>query len=78
MARADAQGDDPLDVVELGLASDDHEARDLGWPCVGAHRAVLARIVARGMADGHRFAVVPRGATTGTAGAADLHAAKRR
>lgn len=59
--------------IELGLASDDVEARDLGWPCVGAHRAVLALTVARGMESGHTFEIVPRGSTVATAAAADVH-----
>ena len=29
--------------VELGLASDNHEAQSLGWPSVGAQLAVFAR-----------------------------------
>ena len=58
-------------VIELGIAADDHEAQSLGWPCVGAHRAVLALTLARGMAEGHRFAIVPRGLTLATAAAAD-------
>jgi hypothetical protein len=49
-------------VVDLGLAADDDEARLIGWPCVGAHRAVLAMTVARGMAEGLQFRIVPRGA----------------
>lgn len=57
--------------IELGLASDDHEAQALGWPCVGAHRAVLVCVVARGMAEGYRFRVVPRGSTVSTAAVAD-------
>ena len=43
--------------IELELAADDAEAQSLGWPCVGAHRAVLALTVARGMAEGHSFTV---------------------
>ena len=61
------------DVVELGLAADDNEAQSLGWPCVGAHRAVLGLAVARGMAEGYRFRIVPRGSTLPTAAASDAH-----
>ena len=61
------------EIIELGRAADDAEARSLGWPCVGAHRAVLALTVARGMAEGRTFAVVPRGSTAATAAAADIH-----
>ena len=31
--------------IELGISADDHEAQSLGWPCVGAHAAVLRRII---------------------------------
>jgi hypothetical protein len=58
------------DSVELGLASDDYEARSLGWPCVGAQAAVLARVVARSPLP---VKIVPRGSTTATVGAADAH-----
>lgn len=56
--------------VELGLASDDAEAQSLGWPCVGAHKAVLGLVAA--MIDNH-VTVVPRGSTVATAAAADAH-----
>jgi len=58
------------ELVEIGLASDDHEARSLGWPCVGAHAALLGLIAAR---CGAPVRVVPRGTTAATAGAADAH-----
>ncbi|WP_427024878.1 hypothetical protein ACP4J4_02755 [Aureimonas ureilytica] len=51
------------DVIELGVATTDEEARSLGLPCVGAHRALLGRIVVRGTIRGHLFAIVPRGST---------------
>lgn len=57
--------------IELGLASDDHEAKAIGWPYVGAQRACLARVVAQGMKRGYRFRIVPRGSTAPTAAAAD-------
>ncbi|MBF0250593.1 MAG: hypothetical protein HQL35_08210 [Alphaproteobacteria bacterium] len=60
-------------VIELGVASDDAEAQSIGWPCVGAHRAALGLAVARGMAEGYTFAIVPRGSTVATAAAADVH-----
>ena len=59
-----------LDRVELGIASDDHEARSLGWPCVGAQAAVLGLVVARSKRP---IAIVPRGSTVATAAAADAH-----
>ena len=61
---------DAPDIVELGLASDDHEAQQLGLPAVGAHRALLARVVALGRAKGYHFQIVPRASTVPTAAAA--------
>jgi hypothetical protein len=57
-------------VVELGLASDDAEAQLLGFPCVGAHAAVLGMVV--GGAN-RPVRIVPRGSTPVTAAAADAH-----
>ena len=71
-AKVELIATDP-DVIELGLAADDAEAQSLGWPCVGAHRAVLAMVVSRGMAEGYTFQIVPRGSTAVTAGVADEH-----
>lgn len=51
----------PAAVVELALPGDDAEARELGWPCVGAQAACFGRVIARGRAAGQSFAVVPRG-----------------
>lgn len=61
------------DKIVMGLASDDHEARDLGLPCAGSHRALLGLVVARGMAEGYTFEIVPRGSTVETAAAVDIH-----
>lgn len=58
------------EVIELGLASDDHEARSLGLPCVGAHAALLGLVAARLDVP---VVIVPRGSTAATAGAADAH-----
>jgi hypothetical protein len=57
-------------AIEVGYPADDHEARALGFPCVGAWRAMMARVVAE--AD-RRITLVPRGATPATAAAADAH-----
>ena len=54
--------------VEIGYPADDHEAQIMGWPCVGAWRAMAARVIA---AAGRPVALVPRGSTSGTARAAD-------
>lgn len=60
-------------AIELGYAADDHEARSLGWPCVGAHLAALGLVVARGLDQGYRFRVVARGSTPATAAAIEAH-----
>jgi hypothetical protein len=65
-ALLDARIDAP-DEIEIGLASDDHEARQLGLPCVGAHEALIGLVVAG--FPGQRFKIVPRGSTAGTAAA---------
>lgn len=56
------------EAVELGYPADDHEARSLGWPCVGAWRAMAARVIAASPAV---ICLVPRGSTLGTAGTSD-------
>jgi hypothetical protein len=68
VAIIERQPQPPVEI-ELGLASDDHEARALGWPCVGAHAAVLGTVVA-GVAAPVR--IVPRGSTPATAAAAEV------
>lgn len=70
LARKQASGA----TVELGLASDDREARSLGWPCVGAQAASLGIAAARLKKD---VVIVPRGSTLATAGAADAHDKRR-
>ncbi|HEX6957595.1 MAG TPA: hypothetical protein VF194_06365 [Ferrovibrio sp.] len=62
---------EPKDI-ELGIASDDYEAMQLGWPCVGAQMAVFRMLWERLPAD-VRIAIVPRGSTMATAAAADAH-----
>jgi hypothetical protein len=57
-----------VSTVELGLARDDHEARDLGWPCVGAHAAMLGLVAVRATVP---VEIVPCGSTVQTAGAAN-------
>ena len=59
------------EMVEIGLSTDDHEARSLGWPCVGAHRMAIALAAAR--LTGMQIVLVPRGSTIATAIAADAH-----
>jgi len=56
--------------IEIGYPADDHEARALGFPCVGAWRAMAAQVVAE---LGRPVTLVPRGSTPATAGAADAH-----
>ena len=52
--------------IEIGYPADDHEARALGLPCVGAWRAMAARVVAR---LERPVVLVPRGSTPATAAA---------
>lgn len=54
--------------IELGYAADDHEARSLGWPCVGAQAAMLGEVLAR---LDRPVQLVPRGSTLATAAAAE-------
>lgn len=63
------EADDEAEI-ELGYASDDKEARSLGWPCVGAQRAALGIAIARTDKD---VILSPRGSTVATAAAADAH-----
>ena len=51
---------EPTDM-ELGIAADDEEARELGWPYLGAHRAVIGTIAAKALLAGHRVEIVPHG-----------------
>jgi hypothetical protein len=60
------------DVIELGLASTDEEARSLGWPCVGAHAALLGLVVVR---CHHPCVIVPRGSTAATRVAMEVRGA---
>lgn len=57
--------------IEIGYCVDAVEVRTLGFPCVGAHDAMLGRVIARLTARGLTVKVGPRGATPGTAAAAD-------
>lgn len=68
-ALVETIGDNMADV-ELGISSDDHEARSLGWPCVGAQAAALGLAA---MWIDNEVTIVPRGATTASAAAADEH-----
>lgn len=63
----------PKGGIELGFCSDDAEAQSLGWPCVGAHRAVLAMVAAAVIPLGTEVDFVPRGSTPATAAGADAH-----
>lgn len=58
------------EAIEMGFAADDHEARDLGWPCAGAHLVLLLRTwEALPVELAERCVLVPRGSTAWTAGA---------
>lgn len=64
-------GDVPPDAtIEIGYPADDHEARALGFPCIGAWRAMAAITVAE---LGRPISLVPRGSTVATAAASDAH-----
>ncbi len=52
------------DEIELGYPADDYEAKALGWPCVGAWRAMAARVLA---ASEIPVILAPRGSTPATA-----------
>lgn len=62
------------DEIEIGIASDDHEARQppIGLPCVGAHAAVLGLVAAKSPVP---VMIVPRGSTVATAAAIEVHEA---
>lgn len=58
--------------IEIGYPADDHEARELGFPCVGAWRQMAARFIDEMMIlndgfDPGRFKFTPRGSTSATA-----------
>lgn len=56
--------------IELGIATDDHEAQSLGWPCAGAHAAVIRKLIKLLPTDLVVLVkIVPRGATLATAAA---------
>lgn len=52
--------------IEIGIVSDDHEAHQLGLPCVGAHEALVGLVIAW---SDRPIKSVPLGSTTSTAGA---------
>ncbi len=55
-------------LAEIGYPGDDEEAKSMGWPCVGAVKVVLGRIIAGSDAS---ITLAPRGSTSGTAAAID-------
>ena len=54
--------------AEIGYPVDDEEANSMGWPCIGAVKVVLGRIIAGSEAS---ITLSPRGSTSGTAAAID-------
>ncbi|WP_295894952.1 helix-turn-helix transcriptional regulator [uncultured Bartonella sp.] len=54
--------------AEIGYPVDDEEANSMGWPCIGAVKVVLGRIIAGSEA---LITLSPRGSTSGTAAAID-------
>lgn len=73
IAQQQIKANGPNGAVSLGFCADDAEAQSLGWPCVGAHRAVLAIVAAAVIPLGVEVSFVPRGSTPATAAAADAH-----
>lgn len=69
---ADTAGDTE---IEIGLTADDHEARQLGLPCVGAHEALLGLVIAW---SDRPVKIVPRGSTAATAGAVQAREADEK
>lgn len=56
--------------IELGIAADDYEAQSIGWPCVGAHAAVIRKLIKMlPSALVVLVKIVPRGSTLATAAA---------
>lgn len=49
------------DIIEIGYCADDAEAQTLGWPCCGAHDAMIGIIAAK---CGKDIILVSRGSTT--------------
>lgn len=78
LAQAEAQRirrKDPSGaVLELGLACDDWEARQLGLPCVGAHEALLGLVAVR---LNRCVRIVAAGSTPATAAAMEACEAAR-
>lgn len=64
-----AQGSLP-EQIELGCATDDHEAQSIGWPTASAQMAMTGRLLGK-LDPEHRalVKVVPRGSTPATAAA---------
>jgi transcriptional regulator with XRE-family HTH domain len=60
------------EAIEIGLASDDHEAQQppLDWPCATAQLQAIGLAVAQ---TDKPVRIVPRGSTPATAGAADIN-----
>lgn len=54
--------------AEIGYPVDAEEANSMGWPCIGAVKVVLGRIIAGSDAS---IILSPRGSTSGTAAAID-------
>jgi hypothetical protein len=62
------------DEIEIGIASDDHEAQSIGWPCIGAHAAVIRLLMEKLPKEiAKKIKIVPRGTTSATAAASEAH-----
>jgi hypothetical protein len=56
--------------IELGYPSGDHEAQSLGWPCLGAYRAMAGRVIADLDIP---ISLIERGSSLATAAAIRAH-----
>jgi len=72
--RMETEGETP-ECIELGVAVDDADAQQVGWPYASVHERVVALVIARLLEadDSLNIAIMPRGTTTATAAAADQH-----
>jgi len=52
-----AESNDTPAEIEIGFPANEHEAKALGWPSVGAWAAMAARVIASSQ---HRICLVPR------------------
>ena len=59
--RAAAVRKTTQDNIPLEIATTDAAALQLGFPCIGAQNRAAALVLARGIAAGRSFTIVPKG-----------------